>query len=481
MRGPTLLLALCALMLAAPALHARRPDPGSIEADETAFRREQDRDERIMIRELVRGWTWATMPPVGADDDGSRPDDDSPRRRLVRVTAMATAPSGDAIVGGAVRGPLQLGTTSVGMTQGERGFIARIDRAGGFRMIRLAERETYMVPSALAVDRAGRIVVSYEDRKLSSVTMQGRELWSRDLPPARAIAFAPDGDILAAGCRIVEHREASPFAKVTYNVKEVSAGYVARVSLGGDVRWTYRLEQGQQDLFYRPNDRSVVDCATGIAPAPGGDVYVAGDFGRSIRSGQVDEPGLPRAGSFLARFSADGQLRWSRLVAPGLGRVALASVPDGGLVVVAGQVASLGGPEGPVSPGVAAFDPNGMPLWSLPIRRGPGPPTPDALVENVQIAAHRTGKPDFVCVGTYRATIAMGRASLSEARSGVFLAEIDRRGSVIGLRGVPGGRRPAGAGDDVVDLNLGAGTNGLWIAGTMRVLTHGAWVHAVPW
>ena len=317
------------------------------------------------------------MPPVGADDDGSRPDDDSPRRRLVRVTALAAAPSGDAIVGGAVRGPVQLGATSVGMTQGERGFIARIDRAGGFRMIHLAERETYMVPSALAVDRAGRIVAPTRIGSCRRVTMQGRELWSRDLPPARAIAFAPDGDILAAGCSIVEHREASPFAKVMFDVKKISASYVARISLGGDVRWIYRLEQGQQDLFYRPNDRSVEDCATGIAPAPGGDIYVAGHFGRSLRSGQVDEPGLPGAGSFLARFSADGQLRWSRLVAPGLGRVALASVPDGGMVVVAGQVASLGGPEGPVSPGVAAFDPNGMPLWSLPIRRGPGrrPPT----------------------------------------------------------------------------------------------------------
>jgi hypothetical protein len=368
------------------------------------------------------------------------------------------------------------------MTEQRRGFIARIDRAGRFHMIRLADRETSEVPSALAIDGAGRIVASYEARRLTTITGTGRGLWSRDLPAARALAFAPNGDILAAGCDIDVHRESSMTAKITYEVTDVTAGYVARISPAGEIRWTYRLDRGQGDLFYRPNDRPVVDCATGIAPAPGGDIYVAGDFGRSLKSEQVDEPGLPLGGSFLARFSADGQLRWSRLIATGPGSVSLAAVPNGQVVVVAGEVAPPAGDRvGPVGPGLAAFDPEGLPLWTLPIRRAPEPRADDTRVANLQVAAHRSGTADLICVGTNRASVAMGGASLSETPSGIFTATIDRRGAVIALRAVPGKGRPTAAGGDLVDLSLAPGNGGLWVGGTMRAETSGAWLQAVPW
>ena len=86
-------------------------------------------------------------------------------------------------------------------------------------MIRLAEEETFMVPSALAVDRAGRIVVSYEHGSLEVLTPDGRHVWSRDLPPARALAFASTGDILAAGCRITNRLGVSQFSKNTWQVR----------------------------------------------------------------------------------------------------------------------------------------------------------------------------------------------------------------------------------------------------------------------
>ena len=53
----------------------------------------------------------------------------------------------------------------------------------------------------------------------------------------------------------------------------------------------------------------------GIARAPEGDVFVAGNSAAGFPPGRADEPKLPGSGSFLARFSGDGRVRWSRFVA----------------------------------------------------------------------------------------------------------------------------------------------------------------------
>jgi len=317
----TVAVALAALAVSAPSAWARR-----IADDdwETSYRLEYERDERKSVRDAARGWTWAAMPAVDFEDYQLRPhrDDDNPRRRVVRVTALAATASGDAIVGGAVRGPIKLGATSVGMTQAPRGFIARVGRGGGFRMIRLGERETYRIPSALAIDRAGRIVVSYEDGGLDAMTLDGRALWSAGLPPARALAFAANGDILAAGCRITKRLS---HLKSISTYDEITDGYFARVTSWGHIRWTDRLDRGDHQLFYRPNDRAVTDCATGIAPGPSDDVFVAGDFTRwGSLDHKEDDPALPLFGSFLARVSDGGRIVWSRLAAAGNGTAAAA-------------------------------------------------------------------------------------------------------------------------------------------------------------
>ena len=471
---------LAALFVALPSARAGHVASDDSDTDDSAW----DRDQRKEIREAVRGWTWAVMPPVDFDDhyQHSGRVDDSPNRRLVRVTALAATASGDAIVGGAVRGPLRLGGTSIGMTLRQRGFIARVDRGGRFRMIHLAERETYMVPSALAVDRAGRIVVSYEDASLEVLTADGRHVWSRNLPPARALAFATNGDILAAGCRITKRLHSSRYSKQIWHYEAIEDGYFARISAWGEFRWTDRLDRGQQQLFYRPNDRDVTDCATGIVAGPGGDAYVAGDFTQSWSGHTGDEePSLPVTGIFLARVSDDGRIAWSRLVASGTGRVDLATTRDGSLVVVAGQVAELDTPGRSLTQGLAAFDADGVPVWSLPIMRRPGSPVIDPAIAHVRVAAHRAGNADFVCIGSYGAPIAARASTLAEADGGVFLAEVDRRGSVTGLRGVPGRTRPKGAGGFVTNIALGPGPAALWIGGTMTSETHGGWVQAVPW
>src|SRR3954454_10981732 len=91
-------LILAGLVLPATPGEARRAPDDDLDAEDLASRRQYERDEKKMIRELIRGWTWAAMPPVGfEDDDEPRGPDGSPVRPFVSVTALATASSGDAI------------------------------------------------------------------------------------------------------------------------------------------------------------------------------------------------------------------------------------------------------------------------------------------------------------------------------------------------------------------------------------------------
>jgi hypothetical protein len=470
------LLIVAALLAAAPA-GARRVAPDDYETQDLL---DWERAQRNEIRQEVRGWTWALVPPITRDDERTPHRDykHDPILPLARVTALAATASGDAIVGGEVRGPIKLGGQAIAQTERPRGFIARVSRSGAFRIIQLAEQETFAVPSALAIDRAGRIVVSYESANLEVMTPEGRHVWSRNLPPARALAFADDGDILAAGCRITRRIQTSPSAIGIGHYDAIEDGYFARVSSWGEIRWTDRLDHGVGHLFYRPNDRPVTDCATGIAPGPGGDIYVAGDFVQEWW-GRTDErdPLPPTTGSFLARVAGDGRVAWSRLVASNSGRVALAATRDGSRVVVAGKVALQTSPVEMLRPGLAAFDSDGVPLWSLVIATA-GRVEPD--ITHLQVV-RRAAKPAFVCLGSYDAPIEIGTSKLEQPATGVFRLDVDAGGSLTALRNIPGRLRPRGGAVGIRKFVVGSSAAALWVGGVTRLYTDGAWLHAVPW
>src|SRR4029079_3022578 len=87
-------------------------------------------------------------------------------------------------------------------------------------------------------------------------------------------------------------------------------GYVARISPGGDVRLMYRMER-DKDLFYR-RDRPAEECLHGIAPGPGGAVFVAGTYHRHIpdkKIGRHDPREMPSGGRVVARVSAGCRVR----------------------------------------------------------------------------------------------------------------------------------------------------------------------------
>jgi len=488
MRASTVVFALCALMTiaAAAGARARRGEAGKFADDDEALRRKNASAEHRATRESMRRWTWAAMAPITYEDEPYWHRADNEPARAARVTALAADPSGGVIVGGLVRGPIDLGATQVAKTEHKRGFIARVDRGGGFRMIQLAQE--WMWPSALAVDRAGSIIVSYEDRKLTSMTPQGRANWARDLPTARALALAPDGDILAAGCNWGEDSTAERLGATPWSYEMLLGdGYVARISPGGDVRWMYRMERGK-DLFYRRDDRPTSECAHAIAPGPGGDVFVAGTYNGKgpKKKGRHDPRELPSGGRFLARLSGDGQLRWSRLVAGAFGNVTLAATPDGALVVVAGPVTPADPGSHFLNEGLAAFDgADGNPLWTLPVRnaatRNPAQGAPDPEITDLQIVAHKTGDADFVLAGIYDGPIIAGGALLAWTDGGVFLANVDRRGSVKLMRGVRTQAEPTPDGARSRNLKVGPSAAALWLGATFGKDGRGTYVQTVPW
>jgi len=485
MRARTLVLALCAtvtLAAAAVAKERRRPHPGRFADQEEALRQQNANAEYRATQESIRRWTWAAMAgPTAYEGEEYWHNGDNEVSRLARVTALAADASGAAIVGGLVRGPIELGATHVVKTEHKRGFLARVDPRGGFRMIQLATE--WMWPSALTVDRAGNIIVSYEDRELVSMTPQARSNWTRDLPTARALALAPDGDILAAGCTWGEDTTAERLTGAPWGYEMLRGdGYVARISPAGEVRWMYRMERAKGDLFYRRNDRPFNECAHAIALGPGGDIYVAGTYNHldARKIGRHDPKELPSGGRFLARLSGDGRLRWSRLVAAAYGNVTLAATPDGAVVVAAGRVTPADPGSHLLNEGLAAFDADGKPLWVLPVRKAPQV-TGNPEITDLQIVAHAAGGADFVVAGVYDAALVAGTTPLAWTDGGVFLLNVDRRGAVKSARGLRTQHEPTPDGAHSRNVKVGPSGSALWVGGTFGKDGRGTWVHAARW
>ena len=370
------------------------------------------------------------MPPVGVDDhDEPRgPDDDNPNRRLVRVTALAATASGDAIVGGAVRGPVQARRRRRSARTHGNARLHRPRRPGAarFRMIRLAERR-----DVHGAERAGRrsrrrIVVSYEDGSLDVAARRtAAHVWSRDLPPARALAFAPTRrHPRGRAADIDAHRESSQFSQdhLRRHGRHPATATSHASRPGARSAGPYRLDRGQQRPLLpaeRPFRRRTA--RPGSRPRPGGDIYVAGRL-HVVRCvpAQVDEPepaDSPAASWRASRTTA--RFAWSRLVASGT-RTRRAGVTRRRL---AWSLSPARSRRSRRSTRLARSGPGGVRSRTAcrsgrcPIRRTPEPPP--ATRPSRTSGSPRSGPAgaDFVCVGTYRAADCRSAARRSPRRT----------------------------------------------------------------
>jgi outer membrane protein assembly factor BamB len=176
------------------------------------------------------------------------------------------------------------------------------------------------------------------------IASDGAIVWRRSRAPGGvgAVAVAPDGTIYTAGAEVV--------SREPIDADVVVAAYAD----DGAPRWTQRFA-GEGEC-----------AAHAIALAPGGDLYVAGTYARSLAIGETDfelSPGDLRD-AFVARLTATGEVSWTRAEF-GAERTSIAGigVDDAGRLYVAGSRDRPHGRDSRRASFLLQHDRDGAPRW----------------------------------------------------------------------------------------------------------------------
>jgi outer membrane protein assembly factor BamB len=142
-------------------------------------------------------------------------------------------------------------------------------------------------------------------------------------------------------------------------------GFVVSFSPAGEQRWNHALQASTGNsgpgVLHPDRQEEPGACGTAVAVGPAHDIFAAGTFHRL--PGKVTGVGMPQQGSFLARLSPEGQVRWSQVISRYPTSPRLAALP-GGKVVVAGALEATTN----ATAGLVAYDPAGTRLWQLQAR-----------------------------------------------------------------------------------------------------------------
>jgi hypothetical protein len=413
----------------------------------------------------LTAWTWAKSPRCSPEEED--PAADPACSAAIRLTAIAVARSGAAIVGGVVRGPIVFGPIRLHKREEARGFIGRIEMDGRMHVVRLLEEQHDEIrrwlepaPTALTIDRRQHMLVSRRDSTLLEMNERGRIVrTSNGLPaPARSLLIATGGDIVATGCAVVSGSRAGQLDPVARNKN----GYVERLTPKGDVLWTYHF---RRETFLDSSSRE--DCGTALAAGPNGGVFVAGTFTGTDLSPFVGAKNVSSEGSFLARFSREGRLLWSRLMADNDSALALAPLPGGRVAVTGRRNAGAF---------LMVIDADGKDVWSATVD-GPGMGTSTDLGQPV-IAA-RDGA--LVWAGAFRAPVKIAGVALDGYvgdGNGLFFARFDADGKIASVIDVSrASRRPQ---DEAVMATAMSAGRSVWLAGTIDRSGPGVFAQELP-
>jgi hypothetical protein len=304
-------------------------------------------------------------------------------------SSIDAAPAGGLVLVGAIRAPLDLGTGTLGSSEGRDVVVASIDSTGATRWAKAFPAPGDQRVSAVAVGGDGRIALAggfehavdlgggalrgAEGARRSlffgALDADGAHLWSRavgaDLWQGPSVASDAKGEIVLG-------------ASLRSGGVDLGAG---RVGLTGGVL-VGRFDAAGEPLWSKVFG-SGNDAVHRVAIGPSGEVLVAGetasaiDFGGGPGGDGSDDASDP----FVAKLDASGAFVWSRFfraaygVLPSAAQATALAVDPGGNVAFAGKIlegtVDLG--DGPLRPDVGNFigelDASGALRWGTWLSR----------------------------------------------------------------------------------------------------------------
>lgn len=330
-------------------------------------------------RQPRTGWTWSARFPEEGSDTAK-----------ARLNAIVVDSADNAIVAGSALGALRLeGGPDLPADDNEHAFIAKISPRGRLLWARrvggiqggseLAEHgaTAMIVDEHDVVTAIGEIDPGGNDgavdpspapghrRRIVRFETDGRTLDVKVLDQhadVLAVTRAPGLDLYVAGCLRSWVGGFPP-------TQQQQGAFVGRITRSGKWIWSHAVRDQDSELpLQRKSIGNAADCATALAPAAEGGLFVVGPFVRPFRMG-ADRLDLDD-GSFLARFSSNGSLVWARPVpqtssGPRVERPSLALTREGGVVVpgLAPRTTS----DATLVTGVIAFAPDGARRWARSI------------------------------------------------------------------------------------------------------------------
>jgi hypothetical protein len=267
-------------------------------------------------------------------------------------TLVATDEDGDVIVSGAFAGAITLDGTTLA-SAGERDvFVARLDTDGNvLDAVTLGAAGDDSVQS-IAVDRAGRVVVSGPGLGTVALDADDTPAWRVDY--FGYVATDAAGDVLVTGAL----------------TGSADFGGGTLTSAGGKDVFVVKLDEGGNHVFsHRYGDAGAAQEGQAISADPEGNVVIAGVFDESIDfgTGALEPARCPSEAwcaqsGFVAKLDANGNTLFGVTRGAMRALTGIANTPAGGVVVSGAGPADASPPFR--MPVVFALDGSGSSLWS---------------------------------------------------------------------------------------------------------------------
>jgi len=302
------------------------------------------------------------------------------------ANAVALMPNGDMVIAGSIK--------PEGEDAKSSGLVARLDREGNVKWVRIfGGNESDWFNDVKVASNGDIIVAGYtwsfgagkENFWVLRLDENGNVKWQKtyggsDEDYAEAVALAPNGDIIVAGCAgsfgagykdawiLRLDGEGNIKWQKTYGGEYWEVGEAVAVAPNGDIIvseitrsfgagkenfWVLRLDENGNVKWQKTYGGSDEDEARAVAVAENGDIIVAGCTG-SFGAGYKD--------AWILRLDGEGNIKWQKTYGGSDGdeAYAVALAPNGD-IIVAGCTGSFG--AGKENFWVLRLDENGNVKW----------------------------------------------------------------------------------------------------------------------